>query len=59
VPFDQINAVVVVMQVDAKRLADFRKKAGFCVLEPGDAFDTYVENNKGFQIKTFPNHPAV
>lgn len=46
IPFDQIKVVVVVAQIDAKRLANFRKKGSFCVLEPGDAFDTYVEKNK-------------
>jgi hypothetical protein len=49
-PFDQINAVVVVVQVDVKRLANFRKKASLCVLEPGDAFDIYVEKNKDHRL---------
>jgi hypothetical protein len=50
-PFDQINAVVIVVQVDVKRLANFRKKSSFCILEPGNAFDAYVEKNENLSLR--------
>jgi hypothetical protein len=59
VPFDQINAVIAVVQVDSKRLANFRKKASFCVFESGDAFDTYVEKNNNPGLKLPRITPAL
>ena len=45
-PFCSIEAVVIAVEIDLKKMVNIQRKAGFAVLESGDRLEKFIQMNK-------------